>query len=258
MIENFSTKVWACAKKIYYFLGLDKSMAGDIVLRIISKIKKWTPHPNGSFGTEMRLLLRFYEPESVAVCKKIIKPGMTVLDIGADIGYYSLLFSKLVKETGRVYAFEPDPEVFDILSKNIKSSKYKNIHIVQSAISDRSGKAVFFESEKPGRHSLFDTSGQDQDFKIKKRLEVDVVTIDDFLLKHDNPKIDFVKIDIEGAEIKALLGMKNTIAKSKKLGAIIEFNANSHTEDYIKKISEFGFLVKKIDVNSVNLLCLKE
>jgi FkbM family methyltransferase len=289
MLEDIFTKIWYFIKIIYYYLALNKltyvrhflKKFGNFILKILSYFKKMELHPNGSWGTGMRFLLGFYEPESVAICKKFVKPGTNVLDVGGDIGYYSRIFSELVKESGRVYVFEPHPEAFSILLKNISNSKYKNIFPVKMAISDKKGKMDFFEMEGFGKHSLYDVSKYDSKTIIKKKLTAEVTTLDEFLEKEGNPKIDFLKIDVEGGEVGVLNGMKNTIAKSDKLAAIIEFNASAvlagggRPSEFIGELSKFGFDAKEIsenrtlkeidkatylaaEQNSINLFCVRK
>lgn len=262
------------------FLNNFLDQAGKSVLWAVSRMKNMEVHPDGLWGTEMRFLLGFYEAESVRMCKRFIKPGMNVIDVGGDIGYYSILFSKLVGDSGKVFVFEPDPGSFKILTKNIKNINRNNVYLVEMAVSNKSGTVDFFEMKGPGKHSLFNVSKEDDNFVIKNKISVKATTLDEFVQGHGNPKIDFIKIDIEGGEINALRGMKNVIAKSEKLIAMVEFNTRTTSAggmdpgEYIKELSQMGFKVKEIshkgglrDVDSqtyklagenyVNLLCLK-
>jgi len=252
----------------------------DFLLKALSKITKNEFHPGGYWGTEMRFLLGFYEPESVALCKKFIKPGMNVLDIGSDIGYYAKIFSKLVGQEGKVYAFEPHPFIFGKMLKNLRSLIFKNVYPVQAAVSDKMGKTFLYETKKHGRHSLFDVSKYDEKFEAIGKIPIHTVVLDDFLEKEGSPRIDFFKIDVEGGEIGALKGMEKTIKRSNRLAGIIEFNANALSaagEDpsqFINILHNFGFEVKEIaltgalkDIDqethnvakklSVNLFCFK-
>jgi len=289
MFENIVTKIWAQFKKIYIFLKLDRLLLLDkvfknisgFILKTISYFKRMQIHPDGMWGTEMRFLLGLYEAESILICKKLIKPGMSVVDVGGDIGYYTRFFSNFVKEKGNVHVFEPDPSTFAILEKNIKAFRYKNVVSSKLALSDKNGKMDFFEMKGPGKHSLFDVSKEDKNFIVKDKITVQTTTLDDFLEKLGNPKIDFLKIDIEGGEISAMMGMKKTIANNKKIMAMVEFNTRTISasgkkpSDYIRDLSSFGFIVKEInskgqlkdidektykiaEENYVNLLCFKE
>jgi FkbM family methyltransferase len=144
-----------------------------------------------------------------------VKKKMIVLDIGANLGYYTLILAKLVGRQGKVYAFEPDPENFRLLSKNIKENKFNNIVAVQKAVADKSGKMNFYLSDAhKGNHALYPEPG-------RHKIEVEVVDIDSFCGQKIKP--DFIKMDIEGAEMLALKGMKQTVQKNNKLIIVTEF-----------------------------------
>lgn len=233
------------------------------------------------------LLVRRFEPESVTACKKHVHPGMNVLDAGAHVGYFSLLFSELVGPKGKVFAFEPHPETYHLLVKNIGFNKYSNIIPVKNALSDENEEIEFFEVNFTGAHSVYDVSKylfetDPERYTFKKKLTVDAVTLDDFLAKRGNPEINFIKVDIEGAEPRALAGMKKTIARSKNLKMIVEFNAATlqagsvTPAEFIDLLQKMGFEIEAIldsegrletidqlrnspaDNNYANLLCIKK
>lgn len=100
------------------------------------------------------MLLGCYEQGTTALCKKILRPGMTVVDVGAHIGYYTRLFARLVGPHGKVYAFEPHPDNFAILQRNVR--KFKNVVPVQAAVLDKEGEISLYESSiGTASHSLF-------------------------------------------------------------------------------------------------------
>lgn len=88
-----------------------------------------------------------YEPLQTELVKKEIKKGDVVLDIGANIGYYTLIFAKLVGEDGKVFVFEPAPTNFSFLKKNVEINSYKNVVLVQKAVSNKTGKLKLYLSE---------------------------------------------------------------------------------------------------------------
>jgi len=218
--EDTATTIWRSLKKLGFSDKIGKGLFSPLIGFLAGREKMFLS-PNENWGTKMRYLLRWYEPGSTKASKRFLKPGMNVLDIGADVGYYSRLFSELVGPKGRVWAFEPHPESFDLLKKNAALSRYQNITPIKKAVSDIMGESRLFVSKKPGKHSFHNvspaSSGND--------LVVESTTVDNFLLENGNPQIDFIKIDIEGAEPKALDGMKNTVGRSRNLGVIMEFNA---------------------------------
>lgn len=139
---------------------------------------------------------------------------MTVLDIGANIGFYTVMLSKLVGEGGVVHAFEPDSLNYKYLRLN--TSKLQNVRLNNSAIGAASGMIKLHKSSQLNtRHQTFD-SGEGREMS-----EVECVAIDDYF--KDGQKIDFIKIDVEGYEYYALSGMKEVIKRSNNLTILTEF-----------------------------------
>ena len=143
-----------------------------------------------------------YEPMTTRIMKEIIKPGMDVIDIGANIGYFTLLMAKLTGNHGKVYAFEPEDNNFTSLVSNIGLNGFKNIVPYRFALSDESGEAKLYISEyESGEHSM--VSQDDKSYSI------DIKTFKlDYAIKG---KIDLIKCDTEGNEMKVLLGAYETL-----------------------------------------------
>ena len=147
-----------------------------------------------------------------------LKPGMVFLDIGAHIGYYSMLASKLVGEKGQVHCFEPTPSTFQVLQANVKHTG--NTYANQCAVFSGQGTATFndYGLRWADCNSLY---GARLDEKTLSRLsptsyEVETISIDEYLSGRDlNP--DFIKIDAESAEIEILKGMEDTLANSRPM-----------------------------------------
>jgi len=150
--------------------------------------------------------------------KAHIKPGMTTVDIGANIGYYTLLFAKLVGECGKVYAFEPEPRNIEYSTKNIELNQFKNVILVKKAVSNQCGiKKMFLSPDNPGAHALCDLAG-DGDF-----IEVEAVTLDHFF-ENCEGNIDVIKMDIEGHEYFALQGMMELLKRNKHVHMVMEYS----------------------------------
>ena len=90
----------------------------------------------------------YHEPIETDLIKKHVKRGDVVLDLGANIGYFTLILPRLVGEEGKVFAFEPDPENFALLKKNVEINSYQNVVLVQKAVSNRNGKATLYLYEE--------------------------------------------------------------------------------------------------------------
>lgn len=124
-----------------------------------------------------------------------VRPGDVCVDVGANIGYYTRLLSRLVGPTGRVVAYEPYPPAFDLLRRN--SARLPNVRIVQAALSDAPGEADLFVARTEDMSSLSASAGRSH---VRVRLE----TLD--ALHTEVPRVDFIKIDVEGFEYAVLGG----------------------------------------------------
>ena len=157
-----------------------------------------------------------YEQDLTDQLVKQIRPGQNIVDLGANTGYYTLVASKLVGSSGRAYAFEPDPAMFDYLTRNIALNGCQNVTAVQQAVSDRVGSASFIrQDQERGFLSAGDPSGS---------LEVPTVTLDDYFSGQGWPAIHLVKMDVEGSELAALLGMIELSRRNPQLRLVMEFN----------------------------------
>lgn len=178
----------------------------------------------------MRRTFRSYlrapkEPLTTKLFKETIRRGDTVLDVGANIGFFSLLAARLVGETGRVYAFEPEPRNFRFLIKNIALNAYGQIVAYNKAVWRRPGHSKLYLSNEldTGAHTLrvrhamryFDQTSEGQ------FVEVECVVMDSFLAPPG--RIDVIKMDIEGAEAGALEGMVGIIRDNPGLKLFVEF-----------------------------------
>lgn len=162
---------------------------------------------------------------------KIIKKGDIVIDIGAFIGDYTLIFAKIVGEEGRVFAFEPDPENFSLLKKNIRVNNINNVIAIPMAVGNRTGKIRLYKCVRAGtQHKIFYFKND------RKYIEIDSISLDDYFQGDQN--IDLIKIDIEGVESAALNGMINILKTNLKLKLIIEFNPYA--------LKESGFEVRDL------------
>jgi FkbM family methyltransferase len=168
---------------------------------------------------KFEFLMSWYEWQSLAWVRRIIRPGMTVVDLGAHVGYYSRLLSKIVGPKGKVFAFEPNLENLELLRRNLAAARCSNVEILPYAVSNRSGRSKLFISPGHSNHSLMPSFTA-----AEQEIEVETVSLDAFLQQRGIPSVDFIKIDIEGSETLALSGMKETIRRSSQICALIEFN----------------------------------
>lgn len=204
------------------------------------------------FAVSSHLLMdKIYEPTETNLVRSQINKGDIVVDMGANIGYYTLIFAELVGGDGKVFAFEPDPDNFSLLSKNVKENKFDNIVLVNKAVSDINGKTKLYLSEdNKGDHRIYD-SGENRDSVV-----VDVVYLDDFLSEYKN-KIDFIKMDIQGAEGNALNGMINILKNNKKIKILAEFwpmgldNFCFNSRNFLETLEDCGFNIYEIQATGL-------
>lgn len=158
-----------------------------------------------------------YEPLITELIKSNAKKGNIVCDIGAHIGYYSLLMSCLVGKKGMVYAFEPESDNYDVLIANTKLNPIKNIVAEKKAVSNFSGTAVLYKSEdNSGDHRL--CYGQND----RMAENVDVVELDVFFEGKEKP--NFIKIDTQGTEFHIFISLLRFIKDVKSPKIICEFS----------------------------------
>ena len=123
-----------------------------------------------------------------------LRPGDVVVDVGANVGYYTVLAGRLVGDAGRVYAFEPDPVSFAIMQRNVRLSGLRNVVLEPKAVSNEPGSIRLFLSDKnKGDHRIYQPEGEQRDF-----IEVEAVPLDADLEGVEG-SLDFVHIDPPGA-----------------------------------------------------------
>lgn len=188
------------------------------------------------------LLDKKREFEATEIIKEIIKPGYRIFELGANIGYYALLESKLIGEKGIIYAIEPEQRNFNLLQRNIQANQITNIETFNMAISDRNAEAPFYITPYSNLHSMIKPkSGPYDTIMIKTQ------TVDDFL--HDKGEINLIRMDIEGYEYNALKGMDKTLVNNRQLQLFIELHCNvlkpDQSIEILRKLKGYGFEIYK-------------
>ena len=183
-----------------------------------------------------------YEPDLTALFEDTVKQGMTVVDVGANVGYYSLIGSRLVGSSGRVYSFEPDPRNFAYLQRNLETNGCKNAVPVRKAVSHSTGSATFVVDRHGAEGHLASPSRASS-----ATTEVETVSLDDFFAAQGWPAVDVIKMDIEGGEPAALHGMSGLAHRSPRLQVVMEFNlpslqrAGTSREALVDLLEQLGF-----------------
>lgn len=185
-----------------------------------------------------------FEPITQQVFTDSVKPGMTVVDVGANVGYCTLLAGKLVGPSGKVHAVEPCADNLAFLERNIKSSKLRNIVVHPCAVGELRRQRIFHVTDIAVDHGFYPHPYAN----TVRTMEVPEVPLDQLI----KSPIHFVKIDVEGAEIEVLSGMTSTLDENDALSLIVEWspdcqrNAGRDPSELPSRLQSLGF--KRIDV----------
>ena len=183
-----------------------------------------------------------------------VKERYVVLDIGAHIGYYTLLGAVRIGNSGHIHAFEPVSKIFERLSRNISINKITNVTLNRIAVSDKCGKTSIFvaDNKNTGMSSLFrmlNFSGVIE--------EVDSITIDKYLEQKAIDKVHLVKIDVEGNELAVLKGMTHMLSVHNPPCLLVEVSdknlrmANTSSYELFAYLKNYGFSPYKISESGV-------
>lgn len=190
-----------------------------------------------------------YEPAtSKLICEKL-QQGQCFVDIGANIGYFSLLASKIVGESGQVIGFEPVEGTREKFDHNVKINGINNIKVEPYAISDSNGSSEIFVG--PEEHCGISSLTQPHNFTAKQHVELR--TLDSLI---SDTKINFIKIDVEGYELKALRGMTTIIEKNSPdfICEVTEDflkNAGDSTADLFDFFNKYNYSAFRIDYDGL-------
>ena len=185
---------------------------------------------------------RYSDRDKIRLITQHVKPGMMVLDIGANIGFYSILLSRLVGKDGVVYAFEPDEDNYKFLVRTVINQP--NVKTVKAACGEKSGSAFLYKSNKMNvDHHMY--KGKES----RESVEVKMVSVDEYLSQTDE-NAGFIKIDVQGYDCHVLKGLQKTIARSSNTLIIGELwpyglkQAGSSANEYFTQLQQAGLDVK--------------
>jgi FkbM family methyltransferase len=192
-----------------------------------------------------------YEPHLTSLVLPFLKPGMTVFDIGANIGYYTVLMARRVGPAGIVHAFEINEKVIDLLEENVQFANVGNVKIVKRAVAKTTGQREFFVP----------AAGDEAEGSLKKSeryeavttVKVPSVSLDDYIQEKQIEKVDFIKIDVEGAEYEVFEGARNLLSSNEKPVIMFEaldsvcMNFGVNWLDVVEKLKSFGYRIHQGD-----------
>lgn len=187
-----------------------------------------------------------YERNETSLMRAIVKPGFTVVDVGANIGYYTILFSKLVGSDGTVIAIEPEPRNYQLLRENISRNVSDNVIALEAAAADRAGKLTLILSHRSlGGHHIAE-GARVPACRWGRHVDVTSVAVDD-VLEERSLRPALIKMDIEGSELLAVRGLKRTLSRNQGIVLLCEFNpmaqqrCGADPEAFLDEFEEMGF-----------------
>jgi len=193
------------------------------------------------------LALGVYEPGSLAAWRALLgRPDMTVLDIGGNIGLYSLIAAHHCAR-GQVIAFEPEPRNASILEAMARANGFNHLQVINAGAGAITGDAtLYLDPDNKGKHSLV------RDGANQQVATIPLVTVDDVVASRKLARVDAVKIDVEGWEDQVLLGMACLLARDHP-ALLFEFApvrirlAGDDPEHMLKRLLDLGYVVSELD-----------
>jgi FkbM family methyltransferase len=194
------------------------------------------------------LTFSIYEKAETRFLGGQLRPGITFLDIGANVGYYTALAQVQLKGEGRIVALEPDPENFSFLLQTVEANTFRNVDCLQKAAADRPGKVQLYTSrDNRGDNRLYANNLCDG------AVEVECIVLDSLLPDLGISSLDLVKIDVQGFEANVIAGLRETLRRSPRCVILSEFwpqglrDAGSDPKVYMDGLRELGMKLFELD-----------
>lgn len=205
-------------------------------------------HEKNELVSDMIRQDKIWEAYETKIILDTLKPGQNFIDVGANIGYYSLIASKQVGTEGRVIAFEPEPQNYALLKNNIELNQLDNVTAVNCGLGHEPGKLeLFISQENKGDHRCFDAD------KNRDAIEIEIRT-GDRVFSENTSDLHFIKMDTQGFEANIIKGFRDTISKNAHhLSMIVEFwpfalqENKTSARQLLDELREFDFEVHEID-----------
>jgi FkbM family methyltransferase len=189
----------------------------------------------------------YWESWITTALARTLRPAWHCLDVGANHGYYTLVMADAVGPDGRVAAVEPTPRLAELLRETLDVNGFPDVVVAQQAATDREGQTL--QLVVPARRSMNARLAQEAgpDDAV---VDVESTTID--LITRDWPRVDLIKIDVEGAEESVWRGMQRTIADNAEIVVLLELNVVRYDDPrgFLSLIQEAGFRLRYIDIDA--------
>lgn len=190
------------------------------------------------------------EPEVQEVLQKHLHPGMTFYDVGANIGFFTLVAAQLVGEHGSVVAFEADPEIASRLRENISRNQKPAISVEEKAVWSSSTPMLFaraFASTSPDR-GLGHVLGETAEEASRDAIRVQSITLDEYAAQSKAP--DFIKCDVEGAEVEVFRGAQRLLSQEKP-DILCELHGEKNWRILLEDLARFGYSCQPCGENHI-------
>lgn len=180
-----------------------------------------------------------YEPFKTRMLQSVLAPDMTYVDIGTNKGYFALLAAKLLNGTGQVLAFEPEPRNCQCIRQSVHANGYTNVTLLELALSDRDERALLYLGEKSGWHTLLPDLPQ----RAQGTIEVQQRQLDAVLEELGTQRVDVIKIDVEGAELRVLAGARDTLIRNDHVVLLMDLHPHLGTSsvEVCQFLQDLGF-----------------
>lgn len=191
----------------------------------------------------------YHRDGTVRLSRKLIREGDTVVDVGANIGLWVMGAAKRAGESGKVHAIEPIPDNYSRLVSNLELNGLGSVETAKIAIADRSGRSTMFrpDYDNSGHPTLARREG------VEHPIEVEALTLDEYCSRSGIEKLDFLKVDVEGAELLVFRGAKETLSTERAPAILFEVNEetaarlDSSTADVKALLRDLGYDLYRYD-----------
>ena len=187
-----------------------------------------------------------YEPELQAALRDYLRPGMIVYDVGANIGYITLLMAHNVGPGGRIFAFEALPVNVERIRNNINLNNLTNVSIISAAVMDKTAPVSFFVHASVGMGKAAGSAGRREE-RYEGEISVPGLSLDEFVFQQGNPIPAAVKMDIEGGEVLALPGMRRILAEHHPI-MLLELHGPESEKTAWELLTEAGYTLRAMEV----------
>lgn len=214
---------------------------GVILCRILDRYKAYVDAEDLLIAPHLALE-GYWEPWITLAIARTLRPGTYSVDVGANHGYYTLLLADAAAEGGQTLALEPAPRIADLLERTLAVNGFAHVPVRRLAASDASGRHVTLAIERRYANATIAREPTEHE----EALEVETITIDD--ATREWPRVDFVKIDAEGAEEAIWRGMRETIERNPELTVVLEVNALRYDDptSFVGAIEGAGFPLRYV------------